>query len=91
MALPPPTEEERVALAEWLTANDVNPETVPLHSRLSVLEDNGAKVIHYEEYVLTDDGHKQIDPEDNDYAWVRNATAPCKVDPPAWLHIAGTA
>lgn len=90
MALPHPTEEERAAICEWLTANGISPNAVPLPSRLVVLEDDGAKVIHYEEYVLTDDGNKQVDPGDSDYAWVRNATAPCKVDPPAWLRIAGT-
>ena len=90
MAVVHPTEEERIALCEWLTANGIDPKTVPLHSSFSVLEDAGAKVIHYQECVLTADGRKQVDPEDNESVWIRDATAPCTVDPPAWLRIEGT-
>ncbi|GAX57266.1 hypothetical protein [Streptomyces olivochromogenes] len=86
MALPRPAEEERVALCEWLTANGIDPNTVPLHSELSIVDG----VIRFEQYILTDDGHKQVDPEHRDTAWTRNATAPCTVAPPAELNIATT-
>lgn len=91
MAVVPPDEERRVALCEWLTANGIDPNTVPLHSSFSVLEDTGVKTIRYQECVLTADGRKQVDPEDNESVWIRDATAPCTVEPPAWLKIAGTA
>lgn len=89
MALPRPTEEQRAALCAWLTANGIDPNSVPIGSRLSIGVSDGAKVIYYDQY-LTEDGHKQIDPADNDRAWMRAATAPCTVDPPAWLRVPGS-
>lgn len=38
MAVLGPTEEERLALCAWLTANGISPTTVPLRSDLSVTE-----------------------------------------------------
>jgi hypothetical protein len=89
MALPYPTEQQRLALCEWLNANGINPNSVPLESSFAITEDNGQRVIHYTEFVLTADGHKQVDPEDNTTAWRRKATAPCTVQPPAWLRVPG--
>lgn len=90
MAVVHPTEEERIALCEWLTANDISPNSVPLYSHFEIVEQDGQRVIVYTECVLTEDGHKQVDPESSEDTWARNATAPCKVDPPAWLRIPGT-
>jgi hypothetical protein len=84
-----PTEEERLALAEWMTANGVDPESVPLESAFTIVDEPGGRLIHYTEFVLTDDGHKQADPERPDEVWKRPATAPCTVEPPAELHIKG--
>jgi hypothetical protein len=90
MAVLHPTEEERVALAEWFTANGIAPNTVPLHTTLSIVTTDGARSIHYQEFVLTSDGHKQVDPNDDQSEWVRDATAPCTVDPPASLNVPGS-
>lgn len=90
MSVVDPTEVRRVALCEWLTANGVDPNTVPQFSTFAVLEDAGARVIHYQQHVLTSDGHAQVDPQDNESVWIRDATTPCTVEPPAWLQIAGT-
>lgn len=89
MAVVPPNKKRRVALCEWLTANGIDPNVVPIHSSFSVLEDGGDRVIHYQEHVLTTDGRKQVDPQDSNSVWIRDATAPCTVHPPAWLEIAG--
>lgn len=83
MPLGEPTEEERVAICEWLTANGINPKAVPLQCLLTI--SNGT--IHFEEYVLTDDGSRQVDPTDTNRAWARPATAACRVQPPSWLRI----
>lgn len=76
------------ALCLWLTANDVDLNTVPVDTDLSIeTGTDGRRVIHFEEFILTDDGHKQVDPEDSTQAWTRQATAPCHVEPPADLGI----
>jgi hypothetical protein len=88
MAVLHPTEEERIAICEWLTANGINPKSVPLADhKLRIVTENGQRAIHYTEYVLTDDGRAQVDPEDPDSAWVREASRPCLVDPPKTLRI----
>lgn len=85
-----PTEEQRVAFCEWLAANGVDVGTVPIDSDFSIVEEaDGQRLIHYIEFVVTDDGHKQVDPEDWRIEWKRPATAPCKVEPPVWLNIPG--
>jgi hypothetical protein len=91
MAMVRPTEEERLALCEWLTANGIDYNTVPLESTFAIVEEPaGQRLIHYIEFVITHDGHAQVDPEDPDTAWKRPASVPCQVDPPAWLNIPGT-
>jgi len=88
MALAGPTEEERLAICEWLTANGIDPNTVPLYDHnLRIVDQDGQRAIHYTEYVLTDDGRAQVDPEDPDSAWARNTSRPCLVDPPKTLRI----
>jgi hypothetical protein len=87
MAMGNPIEEERVALCKWLTANGIDPNAVPLHTNLSIDTVDGDLVIRYEEFVLTEDGRKQVDPEDPTSAWRRPATAPCIQPPPSWLGI----
>jgi hypothetical protein len=90
MAIRHPTEEERVALCEWLNANGIDFNTVPLESTFAIVEGpDGQRLIHYIEFVVTDTGHRQIDPEDPDTAWKRPAKAPCAVEPPAWLRVPG--
>lgn len=88
MPIGDPTETERVALCEWFIANGIDPKTVPLHTTLSIAPaDDGRQMIRYEEYVLTKDGRKQVDPEDPTSEWRRPATAPCIQPPPPWLGV----
>ncbi|MCX5000912.1 hypothetical protein [Streptomyces longwoodensis] len=91
MAMVHPTEDERRALCEWLTANNVDINTVPLESTFAIVEEpDGRRLIHYIEFVTTDEGHRQVDPEDPSTAWKRPTSALCLVDPPSWLNIPGT-
>lgn len=89
MAVMHPTEEERVALAEWMTANGVDPNMVPIESTFAIVDEPDGRPIHYTEFVVTDNGSKQINPEHPDEVWTRPATAPCTVEPAAALHIKG--
>jgi hypothetical protein len=58
MAVLGPSEERRLAICDWLTANSIDPSTVPLHSELHVeTKPNGTKVIRYEAFV-TEEGRK---------------------------------
>ncbi|MEW2266937.1 hypothetical protein [Streptomyces sp. NPDC047868] len=80
------TEDERLAFCAWFAANGVDPDTVPQHTDLTIdVQDDGIRVIHYDEYVLTEDGSKQIHPKDPTISWTRPATTACLVEPPAWL------
>jgi hypothetical protein len=83
----PRIEEERVALCKWLAANGIDPNAVPLDTNLSIDTVDGDLVIRYEEFVLTEDGRKQVDPGDPELAWRRTVTAPCRETPPPWLGI----
>lgn len=90
MAITGPTERERMALCEWLTANGIDPTHVPIDSAFAIDDQtDGKRLIRYVEYVLTADGHKQVDPEHPESSWKRPASAPCVVEPPAWLNVPG--
>lgn len=90
MAIVHPTERERLALCEWLTANGIPIDSVPIDSEFAIVDEpDDQRLIHYTEFVLTADGHKQIDPETPDTAWKRPTSAPCTVEPPAWLNLPG--
>lgn len=89
MAVVHPTEAERLALCEWLTANSIDINTVPLHSEFTIADGpDGQRIIHYTEFVLSD-GCKQVDPQAPSEAHRRPASAVCAVEPPGWLHIPG--
>lgn len=82
------TERRRVAMCEWLTANGINPNHVPADSAFRIATGrSGQRTIHYTGYVTTADGNKQVDPEDRNRAWREERTAPCQVEPAAWLRI----
>lgn len=90
MAVAHPTEKERVALCEWLARNGIDIRTVPLHeSGLRVEEREGVRVVCYTAYVLNSDDRKQVDPEDPEKVWMREASVPCTLEPPAWLNVPG--
>jgi len=83
MAVIHPTEEERVAICEWLTANGINVKSVPLHSDFAV---KGGQ-IHYTEFVRDEEtGNILYDPTTRS-AVERTASAPCLVQPSASLNI----
>ena len=80
MAVLGPSEERRLAICEWLTANNINPSTVPLHSNPHPTTlPNGTRVIRYEAYV-TDQGRK-IASYSHD-AIRMDCEAPLLVEPP---------
>lgn len=79
------TDEERAAIAEWLTANGINPQVVSSRDEVSIRDG----LIHFQQFVLTDDGHKQVDPGNRHEAWTKAVSAPCHVRPPAGLGISG--
>jgi hypothetical protein len=90
MASTLPAEGWRVAMAQWLAANGIDPNTVPVHSYFVITDEpDGQRLIRYTEYVLTGDGKKQVDPQDPDEAWIQTATAACKEEPAAWLNVPG--
>lgn len=91
MAIVNPEEEERRAYCEWLTANGISPRSVPRESTFAITDEpDGQRLIRYIEFVLTDDGRIQVDPEARDTVWKRPATAPCVVEPPASLKVPGS-
>ena len=67
----------RVELALWLRANGITPGDVPLHHPIRVEEGDQHTVIHYRTFVLTADGHRQLDPDNPDQAWTEPHAAPC--------------
>lgn len=75
----------RDALLNWVRANNIDPNTVPI-DRDMVIEDSpdGGRIIRYHVYVFTDDGNKQVDPEQPVVTpWVEERTTPLVVPPPA--------
>jgi hypothetical protein len=84
-----PTEEERAALCEWLTANGVDINTVPIESSFSIVEEaDGQRLIHYTQFVRDENtGNILADPDGG--AMERSASTPCTVEPPSWLNIPG--
>jgi hypothetical protein len=88
MAIQSPNEAKRVALCEWLTANDIDVDTVPIDSDFEIIEGpDGQRLLQYTEFVRSEGGGIKVDPEDGQSAWKRTTTAPCKTDPPTWLNV----
>ncbi|MFE6412597.1 hypothetical protein ACFVOR_37320 [Streptomyces sp. NPDC057837] len=85
-----PTEKERLALCEWLTANGINPNTVPLREAgLRIDEKDGQRVIAYTQFVRNELTGNILSDPDNPGPVTSSATAPCRVEPPAWLGVPG--
>lgn len=58
MAVADLSEGRRLAICEWLTANSIDPSTVPLHSELHVdTKPDRTRFIRYEAFV-TENGRK---------------------------------
>ncbi|MFI2620471.1 hypothetical protein [Streptomyces sp. NPDC018584] len=81
------TEKRRQALCAWLTANDVDPNRVPLHSNLSIIANgDGSRHIHYTEFIRDEETGNILADADG-HPRTRDVRVPCIADPPAWLHI----
>lgn len=90
MGVPHPTDEERLALCEWLTANGIEPNTVPLYdSGLRIVEQAGQRVICYTEYVRSELTGNILSDPDNPQPVTSEASVPCLVEPPGWLGVPG--
>jgi hypothetical protein len=90
MSVARPTEEERLALCEWLTANGIDPLTVPLHdSGLRITEHDGQQVIQYTGYVRCERTGNILSDPDASGPVTSQATVPCLVEPPQWLRVPG--
>jgi hypothetical protein len=72
------------ALLHWVRANGIDPDVVPQDRDLIVEDDpDGGRRIRYHAYVLTDDGHKQVDPERPAVTpMMEERTTPLVVPPP---------
>lgn len=75
--------ERREALCAWLTANNINPNSVPLDSDLYIEDTPEGRRIHHDLYLLDDQGHKFLDVRGNMAARER-ASTPLLVEPPDW-------
>lgn len=89
--LPPfsrPTEDERIAICEWLTANGISPNTVPLHDAdLRITERDEQRLIQYTEFVRNETTGNILADPDTSQPVTREASVPCRVEPPAWLRV----
>jgi hypothetical protein len=75
---------QREELCEWLRANGINPDCVPIHNEISVeTSANSTGLIQYTAYLLTADGHKYLDPETDDAAQEQR-TVPLVAPPAHW-------
>lgn len=71
------------ALADWLTANGINPADVPIDGDLTIADTEHGRVIRCEVFALTDDGKHQLDDRRENVA-TEIREVPLKTDPPAW-------
>jgi hypothetical protein len=74
----------RKELCDWLTANRINPDTVPLHGDLTIHTVDGQRVIHYEAFVRGENGRVMADERGENEA-VERRTVPLLVEPPDWF------
>ncbi|MFJ1650069.1 hypothetical protein ACIOC2_01375 [Streptomyces sp. NPDC088337] len=79
----PPADSRRAAVCDWLTANGINPNHVPVDSDLTIEVTEQGRVIRFEAFVLNDDGHPQID-ERGQHAVREVRTTPLHQEPPEW-------
>lgn len=89
MARSGPNEEARQELCEWLRANGIDPNTVPIDSSLSITGTGEQLSILYTEFVRDPETGNILAGEDG-FARRRAASVPCVVEPPFWLHIPGS-
>lgn len=72
------------AYRAWLTANAINPSTVPLDGDITIVDNSdGTRSIVYEAFELDAQGRKQLDERGQDAA-IRRCSTSLIVQPPAW-------
>lgn len=71
-------------LCDWLAANGIDYNEVPVDTPLTVETISCAqRIIRYTVYLRTADGHRYVDPNDPNQAACEERTAPLLVEPPA--------
>jgi hypothetical protein len=72
------------AYRAWLTANGIDPSTVPWDGDVVIVDNpDGTRSIVYEEFELDDQGRKQLD-ERLQHAAIRKCSTALIEDPPEW-------
>jgi len=71
----------RAALCDWLTANGIEPNIVPIDGDLTIGDTEHGRVIRCETFVQKD-GAKVMDPRGGEAYEIR--TVPLLVEPPEW-------
>lgn len=71
------------ALCEWLTANGITPDTVPMDGDLTIDTVDGQRVIRYEALVRDADGRLMLN-DRGDNAAMERRIVPLLVEPPDW-------
>lgn len=71
----------RDQVKEWLQANNISLR-IPRRD-ITITGPPGNRTIHYAAFVLSADGHIQINPNDEDEPLTEERTTPCLVEPPA--------
>lgn len=79
-----PGEDRRKALCDWLTANGIRPNDVPIDADLTITtEPDGTRIIRYEAFVLDAAGRKTLDERGQNVA-IEERTTRLLAEPPAW-------
>lgn len=72
----------RSRLAEWVKANGLNPNDIPLTHPIRVEDGDDGPVIRYVAYARTEEDVQQADSIHSDEVPTVERTAPCTVPPP---------
>lgn len=73
----------RTALCDWLTANGIEPNAVPVDGDLTIIDTDEGRAIRVEVFVRTEDGKLALDERGVDVA-MEVRTVPLVVEPPEW-------
>lgn len=76
-------EDRRTELANWLTANGIDPRDVLVDADLSIIDTDNGRAIHYEATVCDTTGRLVIDARGDRLA-TEMRTVPLQTEPPKW-------